>query len=116
MESGDFLSSVDQFMLSPLVTWVKTFIPADEGIHLDFSDLLDGVILNKIMAQINPSAATQCPNKVCRDPGQRIQNLNFLVQQIRSYYLDNLRQLIMIPLPDVLLLGRTPYCGRFLKD
>uniref|UniRef100_A0A3B5LZL2 Coiled-coil domain containing 88Aa n=1 Tax=Xiphophorus couchianus TaxID=32473 RepID=A0A3B5LZL2_9TELE len=58
----------------------------------------------------NPSAATQCPNKVCRDPGQRIQNLNFLVQQIRSYYLDNLRQLIMIPLPDVLLLGRTPYC------
>lgn len=24
---------------------------------------------------------------------------------------DNLRQLIMIPLPNVLLLGRTPYCG-----
>ncbi|XP_014822923.1 PREDICTED: girdin-like isoform X2 [Poecilia mexicana] len=116
MESGDFLSSVDQFMLSPLVTWVKTFIPADEGIHLDFSDLLDGVILNKIMAQINPSAATQCPNKVCRDPGQRIQNLNFLVQQIRSYYLDNLRQLIMIPLPDVLLLGRTPYCEQSLEE
>ncbi|XP_054896897.1 girdin isoform X2 [Poeciliopsis prolifica] len=116
MESGDFLSSVDQFMLSPLVTWVKTFIPADEGVHLDFSDLLDGGILNKIMAQINPSAATQCPNKVCRDPGQRIQNLNFLVQQIRSYYLDNLRQLIMIPLPDVLLLGRTPYCEQSLEE
>ncbi|XP_043970115.1 girdin-like isoform X2 [Gambusia affinis] len=116
MESGDFLSSVDQFMLSPLVTWVKTFIPADEGIHLDFSNLLDGVILNKIMAQINPSAAAQCPNKVCRDPGQRIQNLNFLVQQIRSYYLNNLRQLIMIPLPDVLLLGRTPYCEQSLEE
>ncbi|PWA16840.1 hypothetical protein CCH79_00012750 [Gambusia affinis] len=116
MESGDFLSSVDQFMLSPLVIWVKTFIPADEGIHLDFSNLLDGVILNKIMAQINPSAAAQCPNKVCRDPGQRIQNLNFLVQQIRSYYLNNLRQLIMIPLPDVLLLGRTPYCEQSLEE
>ncbi|KAM4751118.1 girdin-like isoform 1-T1 [Anableps anableps] len=116
MESGVFLASLDQFMLSPLVTWVKTFIPADEGIHLDFSDLLDGVILNKIMSQINPSATTQGANKVCRDPGQRIQNLNFLVQQIRSYYLDNLRQLIMIPLPDVLLLGRTPYCEQSLEE
>uniref|UniRef100_A0A3B3VMJ4 Girdin-like n=1 Tax=Poecilia latipinna TaxID=48699 RepID=A0A3B3VMJ4_9TELE len=33
-----------------------------------------------------------------------------------SFLQDNLRQLIMIPLPDVLLLGRTPYCGRFPKD
>ncbi|XP_038146667.1 girdin-like isoform X1 [Cyprinodon tularosa] len=116
MESGVFLASLDQFMLSPLVTWVKTFIPSDEGIHLDFSDLLDGVILNKIMAKINPSAAHQSANKVCRDPGQRIQNLNCLVQQIRGYYLDHLKQLIMIPLPDVLLLGRTPYCEQSLEE
>ncbi|MEQ2313557.1 hypothetical protein AMECASPLE_003179 [Ameca splendens] len=116
MESGAFLASLDQFMLSPLVTWVKTFIPADEGIHLDFSDLLDGVILNMIMAEINPSAAPQGVNKVCRDSVQRIQNLNVLAQQIRSYYLDNLRQLIMIPLPDVLLIGRTPYCEQSLEE
>uniref|UniRef100_A0A3B3XJT5 HOOK N-terminal domain-containing protein n=1 Tax=Poecilia mexicana TaxID=48701 RepID=A0A3B3XJT5_9TELE len=44
----------------------------------------------------NPSAATQCPNKVCRDPGQRIQNLNFLVQQIRSYYLVIPAQMVEI--------------------
>ncbi|MED6262120.1 hypothetical protein ATANTOWER_014755, partial [Ataeniobius toweri] len=116
MESGAFLASLDQFMLSPLVTWVKTFIPADEGIHLDFSDLLDGVILNMIMAEINPSAAPQGVNKVCRNSVQRIQNLNVLVQKIRSYYLDNLRQLIMIPLPDVLLVGRTPYCEQSLEE
>uniref|UniRef100_A0A3B4VEZ6 Girdin-like n=1 Tax=Seriola dumerili TaxID=41447 RepID=A0A3B4VEZ6_SERDU len=70
MESGVFLPSLDQFMLSPLVTWVKTFVPNDGGMHLDFSELLDGVFLNDIMTQI---------------------------------------QLIMIPLPNVLLLGRTPY-------
>uniref|UniRef100_A0A8C4IGC6 Coiled-coil domain containing 88Aa n=1 Tax=Dicentrarchus labrax TaxID=13489 RepID=A0A8C4IGC6_DICLA len=50
MESGVFLPCLDQFMLSPLVTWVKTFLPHDGGIH--FSELLDGVFLNDIMTQI----------------------------------------------------------------
>uniref|UniRef100_A0A8C4NYH3 Coiled-coil domain containing 88Aa n=1 Tax=Dicentrarchus labrax TaxID=13489 RepID=A0A8C4NYH3_DICLA len=85
MESGVFLPCLDQFMLSPLVTWVKTFLPHDGGIH--FSELLDGVFLNDIMTQINPSATSQGANKVSGDPSQRIQNLNFLVQQIKTYYL-----------------------------
>lgn len=76
MESGVFLNCLDQFMLSPLVTWVsaarvcgltgnrmssslvhlfiqvKTLASDDGGEHLDFSDLLDGVFLNNIMAQL----------------------------------------------------------------
>ncbi|XP_035002821.2 girdin isoform X2 [Hippoglossus stenolepis] len=116
MESGVFLPCLDQFMLSPLVTWVKTFVPNDGGMYLDFSELLDGVFLNDIMTQINPSATPQGANNLSRDPSLRIHNLNFLVQQIKTYYLDNLRQLIMIPLPNVLLLGRTPYCEQSLEE
>ncbi|XP_036965340.1 girdin-like isoform X2 [Acanthopagrus latus] len=116
MEIGVFLPCLDQFMLSPLVTWVKTFVPQDGDVHLDFSELLDGVFLIDMMTQINPSAAPQGASKVSRDASHRIQNLNFLVQQIKSYYLDNLRQLIMIPLPNVLLLGRTPYCEQSLEE
>ncbi|XP_069561069.1 girdin isoform X2 [Brachyistius frenatus] len=116
MESGVFLPCLDQFMLSPLVTWVKTFVPDDGGMQLDFSELLDGIFLNDIMTQINPSAAPQGANKVSTDPSQRIHNLNFLVQKIKTCYLDNLRQLIMIPLPNVLLLGRTPYCEQSLDE
>lgn len=116
MESGVFLPCLDQFMLSPLVTWVRTFVPNDGGMHLDFSELLDGVFLNDIMTQINPSAASQGAKKMSKDPSQRIQNLNFLVQQIKTFYLDNLRQLIMTPLPNVLLLGRTPYCEQSLDE
>uniref|UniRef100_A0A667XPI2 Calponin-homology (CH) domain-containing protein n=1 Tax=Myripristis murdjan TaxID=586833 RepID=A0A667XPI2_9TELE len=111
MESGVFLPYLEQFMLSPLVTWVKTFVANDAGMQLDFSELLDGVFLNDIMTQINPSATPQGVNKVKSDPSQRIHNLSLLVRQIKTYYLDNLRQLIMIPLPNVLLLGKTPYCG-----
>uniref|UniRef100_A0A3B3BWN6 Coiled-coil domain containing 88Aa n=1 Tax=Oryzias melastigma TaxID=30732 RepID=A0A3B3BWN6_ORYME len=116
MESGVFLNCLDQFMLSPLVTWVKTLVPDDGGENLDFSDLLDGVFLNDIMAQLSPPAAPRVVSRVCRDPSQRIQNLNFLVQQIKTYYLDSLRQLIAIPLPDVLLLSRTPYCEQSLDE
>ncbi|KAM9770546.1 girdin-like isoform 5-T5 [Menidia menidia] len=116
MESGVFLPCLDQFMLTPLVTWVKTFELTDGGMHLDFAELVDGVFLNQIMAQINPPAVPHAVNKVCRDPSQRIQNLNVLVQQIKTFYLDNLRQLIMIPFPDVLLLGRTPYCEQSLEE
>ncbi|XP_029365594.1 girdin [Echeneis naucrates] len=116
MESGVFLPSLEQFMLSPLVTWVKTFVAHDGGMQFDFSELVDGVFLNDIMTQINPSATPRSANKVNKDPGQRIQNLNYLVQQIKTYYLDNLRQLIMIPLPNVLLLGRTPYCEQSLEE
>ncbi|XP_070408135.1 girdin isoform X2 [Nothobranchius furzeri] len=117
MEAGGFPASLqDQFMLSPLVTWVKTFIPNDGDVHLDFSDLLDGVILNDIMAQINPPSAPPGVKSVCRDPSRRIQNLNFLVQQVKAYYLDHLRQLIMIPLPDVLLLANAPYCEQSLDE
>ncbi|CAJ1052660.1 girdin-like isoform X4 [Xyrichtys novacula] len=115
MDGGVFLPSLDQFMLSPLVTWVKTFMPNDGGMHLDFSELLDGIFLIDIMAEINP-LTSQGANKVSRDPGQRIQNLNFLVQQIKMFYLENLRQLIMIPLPNVLLLGRTPYSEQSLEE
>ncbi|XP_029001692.1 girdin isoform X5 [Betta splendens] len=115
MEAGVFLPCLDQFMRSPLVTWVKTFVPADGG-PLDFAELLDGVFLNDIMTQINPSIAPQGANTVSRDPGPRAQNLNFLIQQIKTYYLDHLRQLIMIPLPNVLLLGRTPYCEQSLEE
>uniref|UniRef100_UPI003AAA385B girdin n=1 Tax=Centroberyx gerrardi TaxID=166262 RepID=UPI003AAA385B len=116
MESGVFLPYLDQFMQSPLVTWVKTFVPNDGGMQLDFSELLDGVFLNEIMTQINPSATLQGVNKVKSDASQRVQNLSLLVRQIKTFYLDNLRQLIMIPLPNVLLLGKTPYCEQSLEE
>ncbi|KAG7486968.1 hypothetical protein JOB18_043364 [Solea senegalensis] len=64
----------------------------------------------------NPSASPQAANNMSRDPSQRIHNLIFLVQQIKTYYQDDLRQLIMTPLPNVLLLNRTPYCAQSLEE
>nr|XP_046186586.1 girdin-like isoform X3 [Oncorhynchus gorbuscha] len=116
MESEVFLPHLEQFMLSPLVIWVKTFGQNDGNMTLDYPELLDGVFLNKIMIQINPKATLPSVNKVNDDPSQRILNLTVLIRQIKTYYLETLRQLIMMPLPSVLLLGRTPHCEQSLEE
>ncbi|XP_064862253.1 girdin-like isoform X2 [Oncorhynchus nerka] len=116
MESEVFLPHLEQFMLSPLVIWVKTFGQNDGNMTLDYPELLDGVVLNKIMIQINPKATLPSVNKVNNDPSQRILNLTVLIRQIKTYYLETLRQLIMMPLPSVLLLGRTPHCEQSLEE
>ncbi|XP_045547116.1 girdin isoform X2 [Salmo salar] len=116
MESEVFLPHLEQFMLSPLVIWVKTFGQNDGNMTLDYSELLDGVVLNKIMIQINPKATLQSVNKVNNDPSQRILNLTVLIRQIKTYYLETLRQLIMMPLPNVLVLGKTPHSEQSLEE
>ncbi|XP_037134496.1 girdin-like isoform X3 [Syngnathus acus] len=116
MESVFFQPILDQFMMSPLVTWVRTFASHDESRHADFNELLDGVFLNEVMSQIHPTAVPQTTTKMSKDPSQRVQNLTFLVQQIKAYYLENLRQLILIPLPNVLQLSRTPHTEQSLVE
>nr|XP_029537668.1 girdin-like isoform X4 [Oncorhynchus nerka] len=116
MESEVFLPHLEQFMLSPLVIWVKTFGQNDGNMTLDYPELLDGVVLNKIMIQINPKATLPSVNKVNNNPSQRILNLTVLIRQIKTYYLETLRQLIMMPLPNVLVLGRTPHCEQSLEE
>ncbi|XP_077461970.1 girdin-like isoform X2 [Stigmatopora argus] len=116
MESSVSMPFLDHFMMSPLVTWVKTFVSHAEDQQMDISELLDGVFLNKVMNQIHPPSTTQEANKLGKDPIQRVQNLTFLVQQIKTYYLENLRQLILIPLPNVLLLSKTPHTEQSLVE
>uniref|UniRef100_A0A5F9DUV6 Coiled-coil domain containing 88A n=1 Tax=Oryctolagus cuniculus TaxID=9986 RepID=A0A5F9DUV6_RABIT len=55
MENEIFTPLLEQFMTSPLVTWVKTFGPlaAGSGTNLDeYVALVDGVFLNQVMLQM----------------------------------------------------------------
>ncbi|KAJ8248409.1 hypothetical protein GJAV_G00241730 [Gymnothorax javanicus] len=120
MECEVFTPLLEQYMLTPLVTWVKTFGQAvgKGGNKLsEYIDLVDGIYLNEVMLQINPKASVQRTNKnVNNDPTLRIQNLTILIRQIKSYYQETLQQLIMMPLPDILVLGRTPLCEQSLEE
>ncbi|XP_025963791.2 girdin isoform X10 [Dromaius novaehollandiae] len=113
MENEIFTPLLEQFMSSPLVTWVKTFGPlaGGNGTNLDeYVVLVDGVFLNEVMLQINPKSASQRVNKkVNNDASLRIQNLSILVKQIKTYYQETLQQLIMMSLPNVLIIGKNPF-------
>ncbi|XP_030413659.1 girdin isoform X4 [Gopherus evgoodei] len=113
MENEIFTPLMEQFISSPLVTWVKTFGPlaGGNGSNLEeYVALVDGIFLNEVMRQINPKSTTQRVNKkVNNDASLRIQNLSILVRQIKSYYQETLQQLIMMSLPNVLIIGRNPF-------
>ncbi|XP_021031771.1 girdin isoform X3 [Mus caroli] len=113
MENEIFTPLLEQFMTSPLVTWVKTFGPlaAGNGTNLDeYVALVDGVFLNQVMLQINPKSESQRVNKkVNNDASLRIHNLSILVKQIKFYYQETLQQLIMMPLPNILIIGKNPF-------
>nr|XP_055026624.1 girdin isoform X2 [Misgurnus anguillicaudatus] len=119
MENEVFTSLLEEFLLSPLVCWVKTTSQLlSDGSHVsEFMALVDGVYLNDIMTQINPKGSVQRTyRKVNNDPTLRVQNLSILIQQIKSFYQETLQQLVMMSLPDVLVLGKTPLSEQGLEE
>ncbi|KAM9345042.1 girdin isoform 3-T3 [Symphorus nematophorus] len=120
MENEVFTPLLEQFMLTPLVCWVKTVgqPTVTDGTKLsEYVELVDGIYLNEIMLEINPKATVQRTNKkVNNDPTLRIQNLSILIRQIKAYYQETLQQLVMMPLPNVLVLGRNPLSEQGLEE
>ncbi|KAF4105362.1 girdin isoform X2 [Onychostoma macrolepis] len=119
MEQEVFTPLLEDFLLSPLVCWVKTVSPlrSDGSPLSEFVTLLDGVYLNDIMTEINPKSSVQrAHRKVNSDPTLRVQNLSILVQQIKCCYQETLQQLVVMSLPDVLVLGRTPLSEQGLEE
>ncbi|CAL8254448.1 unnamed protein product [Lota lota] len=120
MESEVFTPLLEHFMLTPLVSWVKTVVhpTTSDGSKLsEYIALVDGIYLNEIMLEINPTATVQRTNKnVNNDPSLRIQNLSILIGQIKAYYQESLQQLVMMSLPNVLVLGRNPLSEQGLEE
>ncbi|XP_027741115.1 protein Daple isoform X1 [Empidonax traillii] len=111
---------LELFLQSPLVTWVKTFGDLGSGDQDNlgvYMDLVDGVVLNKIMLQIDPRPTNQRVNKhVNNDTYLRVQNLTILVRNIKTYYQEVLQQLIVMNLPNVLMIGKDPLSGKSMDE
>uniref|UniRef100_A0A3P8XFR4 Calponin-homology (CH) domain-containing protein n=1 Tax=Esox lucius TaxID=8010 RepID=A0A3P8XFR4_ESOLU len=120
MESEVFTPLLEQFLLTPLVAWVKAsgHSSGNDGTKLsEYIELVDGIYLNEIMLEINPKATVQRTNKkVNNDSTLRIQNLSILIRQMKSYYQETLQQLVVMPLPNVLVLGRNPLSEQGLEE
>ncbi|XP_035386243.1 girdin isoform X2 [Electrophorus electricus] len=120
MENEVFTPLLEQFLVTPLVAWVKTVVqPATNDCSKlsEYIELVDGSYLNEVMLQINPKASTQrVSKKVNNDPVLRVQNLSILIRRIKTYYQETLQQLVTMPLPNVLVLGRTPLTEQGLGE
>ncbi|XP_047672031.1 girdin isoform X2 [Tachysurus fulvidraco] len=120
MDSEVFTPQLEQFLLTPLVAWVKTVVrpsQSDQSSLSLYMELVDGCYLNEVMLRINPKASSQRVNtKVNNDAVLRVQNLSILIRHIKTYYQETLQQLVMMPLPNVLVLGRTPLTEQGLAE
>ncbi|XP_078001237.1 girdin-like isoform X5 [Glandiceps talaboti] len=109
------MAAAVEFMKHPLVIWVGAF--KEEKKPLDFTELVDGVFLNDIMLQIDPRPANMIVNReVNGDVNLRIQNLDNVLRNIKSYYQDILQQLIVMSLPNILLISREPESEQSVQE
>ncbi|KAK1804421.1 hypothetical protein P4O66_020446, partial [Electrophorus voltai] len=91
--------------------------PQEEiGVNSDSHDvvrlylhLTNGVYLNEVMRIIDPNPKVEeIYQNVGDDKILRVQNFSILNRHLRSYYQENLQQLVLMPLPNVAVLGRDP--------
>ncbi|XP_056113261.1 coiled-coil domain containing 88A [Rhinichthys klamathensis goyatoka] len=119
---------LEEFMGSALVTWVHLFEGIvdeeetgslyQEYMEVNFNSqnavrqylkLTNGVYLNEVMRIIDPNPKVeQIYHNVGDDKILRVQNFSILNRHLRSYYQENLQQLVLMPLPNVAVLGRDP--------
>ncbi|KAJ8282834.1 hypothetical protein COCON_G00053530 [Conger conger] len=124
----NFSEILDEFMTSALVIWVHLFDNVVDGegdgplstqyLEVNSSSqhsqhkylrLTNGIFLNEVMRVIDPNPKVE---QICRNENNdevlRVQNFSVLNRHLRSYYQEDLQQLLLMPLPNVAVLGRDP--------
>ncbi|XP_076148369.1 coiled-coil domain containing 88A isoform X1 [Alosa pseudoharengus] len=125
---ANFTETLDDFMESALVTWVRLFEDVvggemtnpsahqymevnsiSQNVLKIYKRLTNGIYLNEVMRIIDPNPKVeQIYRNVNEDKILRVQNFSVLNRHLRSYYQENLQQLILMPLPNIAILGRDP--------
>ncbi|XP_015240134.1 PREDICTED: girdin-like [Cyprinodon variegatus] len=74
-----------------------------------YKRLTNGVFLNEVMRIIDPNPKVErLYNSGKDDQMLRVQNFSILNRHLRAFYQEDLQQLILMPLPNVALLGQDP--------
>ncbi|KAG7464519.1 hypothetical protein MATL_G00166490 [Megalops atlanticus] len=125
---AQFSDILEEFMRSELVTWVHLFDSVIDGEgegplstqYLEVNSnsqhsqgrylrLTNGIFLNEVMRIIDPNPKVeQIFRNESNDEVLRVQNFSVLNRHLRSFYQEDLQQLLLMPLPNVAVLGRDP--------
>ncbi|XP_061786433.1 coiled-coil domain containing 88A isoform X1 [Nerophis lumbriciformis] len=116
------MAMMEDFMESAVVQWVQLFekmVAAEKGVpvYMEGSHdakncylrLTNGIFLNEVMRIIDPNPRVErLHDSQTDDCMQRIQNFSILNRHLRAFYQEDLQQLILMPLPNVAILGQDP--------
>ncbi|KAM9376397.1 coiled-coil domain containing 88A [Pholidichthys leucotaenia] len=119
---------IEEFMESALAQWVQLFdnmVESEDGVSLysqymevnsisqnpqnRYLRLMNGIFLNEVMRVIDPNPKVErLYNNESDDHTLKIQNFSILNRHLRAFYQEDLQQLILMPLPNVAILGQDP--------
>ncbi|XP_041653764.1 coiled-coil domain containing 88A isoform X2 [Cheilinus undulatus] len=100
VEGEDGLSLYNQYMEVNSIT---------EGTRDRYMRLTNGIFLNEVMRVIDPNPKVERLYDSDRnDHMLRVQNFSILNRHLRAFYQEDLQQLILMPLPNVAILGQDP--------
>ncbi|KRZ91178.1 Daple-like protein [Trichinella sp. T8] len=77
--------------------------------QISFLELCNGITLNGLMHYIYPDCKKEPLDLNVSGVGARLRNLRLLIQSIQSFYKDVLNQHIIMPLPDMLAIAKSPF-------
>ena len=95
-------------MESPLVTWAQTISSVTTGSTLEYKDLADGIFLNDVMELIDGRFGDVAVQNPVEDVHSRLHNLDALLKNVKFFYHEILKQLIIMGLPNVVKIARDP--------
>ncbi|KAM7417535.1 hypothetical protein PAMA_017260 [Pampus argenteus] len=125
---SNIMEIIEEFMESALAQWVELFekmVEREDGVPLysqymevnsisqsvqdRYLRLTNGIFLNEVMRVIDPNPKVErLYNSESDDHMLRVQNFSILNRHLRAFYQEDLQQLILMPLPNVAILGQDP--------
>ncbi|XP_071385283.1 coiled-coil domain containing 88A [Centroberyx affinis] len=125
---SNIMEIIEEFMESALARWVQLFermVEREDGVSLysqymevnsvsqssrgRYLRLTNGIFLNEVMRVIDPNPKVERLYRSDRDDHMlRVQNFSILNRHLRAYYQEDLQQLILMPLPNIAILGQDP--------
>ncbi|XP_061756165.1 coiled-coil domain containing 88A isoform X2 [Nerophis ophidion] len=88
---------------------VPVYIEGSRDAKNCYLRLTNGIFLNQVMRIIDPNPRVErLHDSQTDDCMQRIQNFSILNRHLRAFYQEDLQQLILMPLPNVAILGQDP--------
>ncbi|KAM6924166.1 coiled-coil domain containing 88A [Xenentodon cancila] len=125
---SDIKEIIEEFMGCALAQWVQLFenmVESEDKVQLysqymevnsvsqnardRYTRLTNGIFLNEVMRIIDPNPKVERLYNSDRDDHMlRVQNFSILNRHLRAFYQEDLQQLILMPIPNVAILGQDP--------